>query len=688
MQQTETPPSVVRAPARERTPRRADVQGLRAVAVLLVLSYHAGLPVPGGFVGVDVFFVISGFLITGLLVDEALTTGRLRLGRFYARRARRLLPAAALTLVGVAAATVVWLPVTRWREIAGDVAATALYVVNWRLADRSVDYLAAGGAASPVQHFWSLAVEEQFYVVWPLLVVALLAVARRRGRRLSRRTLVVAVAVLGLTSLAWSVHLTHDEPARAYFVTTTRAWELAAGALLALAVPRVARLPRRWLTAAGWVGLGLVVLAAATFSGATPFPGVAAAVPVAGALLVLASGVVGAGLAPLRARVLQPVGATSYSLYLWHWPAVVVATSLADGDLPVTWGVAAVAVSVVPAVASYLLVERPLHVRWRATTRAAGALGVVCTLVGLGAAAAVHGLVTPTPATTPPGAQVLRDGGWDGPDAGMDLDTLVPSLADATQDVADLYADGCHQNSLGVEPAACTYGDPGASTVVALVGDSHAGQWQPAVREVAEDNGWRLDTYTKGSCAFTSATPWLSTIDGPYETCVEWNRAVLDTLLADPPDVVVTSNDAVEPAGDDGPLTGAAGEQAVVDGFDATWQELAAAGTRVVVLGDTPWVGIDVPECVARHTGSWASACTVGEEAAAARSGLAQQESAAGTSDVPVLDLTDRFCPDGSCPPIIGGALVWRDAHHMTATYARSLAPDVADWLVPLVGSG
>ncbi|MCR6689490.1 acyltransferase [Cellulomonas sp.] len=308
---------------------RRDVQGLRAVAVALVLAFHAGLPVPGGFVGVDVFFVVSGFLITGLIADEVARTGRLRLGRFYARRARRLLPAAALALTAVVVATLVWLPVTRWREIAGDVVATALYVVNWRLADRSVDYLAEGAAASPVQHFWSLAVEEQFYVIWPLLVVALVALARMRGRRVTRRALVVGVAVVAWASVLWSVTLTDLDPARAYFVTTTRVWELAAGALLALLAHRVVRAPAGLLRAGGWAGLALLLLAAVLLDGGTPFPGTAALLPVGGTVLVLAAGLAGPGLRPLTAGVLQPVGAASYSLYLWHWPAVVVATSLA-----------------------------------------------------------------------------------------------------------------------------------------------------------------------------------------------------------------------------------------------------------------------------------------------------------------------------------------------------------------------
>ena len=667
------------------------MQGLRAVAVLLVLAFHAGLPVPGGFVGVDVFFVLSGFLITGLVADEVARTGRLRLARFYARRARRLLPAAALTLVAVVAATALWLPVTRWRDVAGDVVATSLYVVNWRLADRSVDYLAQDAAASPVQHFWSLAVEEQFYVVWPVLVVGLVALARLRGRRVSRRALVVGVVAVGGASLAWSVWLTAADPSRAYFVTTTRAWELAAGGLLALLAHRVARLPAVALRAAGWVGLGLVVLAAFVFEPTTPFPGLAAAVPVGGTVLVLAAGIAGPGLRPLTARALQPVGATSYSLYLWHWPAVVVATALADGVPSTRDLVVAVVVSAIPAVVSYRLVERPLHTsaRLRAGTARSAVLGVVCTLVGLLAAVLLLRAIPTTPTDAdPPGARVLRDGTWTGPDAATDLDRLVPALADATQDVAELYGQDCHQNALGTEPAACTFGRADARTVVALVGDSHAGQWQPPLAAIAQDEGWRLDTYTKGSCALTTARTWLGTMQAPYDACTAWNEAVVARLLADPPDVVVVSNNRIEVAGADGALVrGRAGDEVAVAGLAATWQRLRDAGIEVVALGDTPWVGIDVPECVAQHRDTWTRDCAPDADAPLRRSGLAQQEAAARDQGVPLLDLTDRMCPDEVCPAIIGGVLVWRDVSHVTASYARTLEPELREWLLPLVPS-
>lgn len=214
---------------------RPDIEGMRAIAIGLVLVYHAGVrQLPGGFVGVDVFFVISGFLITSLLVRELESTGRISLSRFYARRAKRLLPATGLVLVATAILTWWTVSAVDWRAFGMDIVSAALYIVNWRLADRSVDYLAEDVGASPVQHFWSLAVEEQFYIVWPLLIVALAWWLRRHGRLRLRPVLTAGILAVIVPSLAYSVYLTANSPATAFFVTPTRLWELGIGALAAI----------------------------------------------------------------------------------------------------------------------------------------------------------------------------------------------------------------------------------------------------------------------------------------------------------------------------------------------------------------------------------------------------------------------------------------------------------------------
>ena len=675
--------TAVEVSTRSTRPRfRRDVQGLRAVAVLLVLAYHAGVPfVPGGYVGVDVFFVISGFLITGLIVREVEQTGRLSLRHFYARRVKRLLPATAVVFVAVAALTVLALPVTRWREIAGDVAASAGYLVNWRLADRSVDYLAEGSAASPVQHFWSLAVEEQFYIVWPLLIVALLS----SGRGRPVRRLLWGLLAITVPSFLWSIHLTAANPGAAYFVTTTRLWEMAVGALLAVAVSRVGQPSPVARRAVGWAGLGAVAYAAVAFDATTAFPGAAALVPTLGAAAVLLAGSWdGEGeVRALTPRPMQQVGALSYSLYLWHWPLVVVATAQwagQGGTLPVPTALAVVTASALPAWLTYRLVEQPFHrsrrlaVPWRAAVAGTACVAVRPAPPGVLAVAATR--VSMPSVQDAPGAAVLNPDTAVASEPTIRVTELTPSPIDAPDDVADVYADGCHQNAASPAVASCVYGDASSDVVVALVGDSHAAHWQPALALLAEEHGWRLETYTKSGCLFGDATVWLDRDSQPYTSCSEWQAQVVEDLRTTQPDVTVVSSSGryllVE---DDEPLSREESHEPLATAMAANWTALEDAGTEVLAIVDTPWLGIDAPECVAENLDD-VRACGVPRHEAMDQSGADLMATAAQrTPDADVIDLTEFICPGETCVPVVGGVLTHSDAHHLTATYARTLAP-------------
>src|SRR4051812_16225328 len=270
---------------------RPEIQGLRAVAVALVLVFHLWPDaVPGGYVGVDVFFVISGFLITSHLLREAEVSGKVRLAAFWARRARRLLPASLLVLAVSAAATAAVVPISRWDQFFGEIRASALYVQNLHLAGAAVDSLAANAPPSPVRHFWSLSTEEQFYAVWPLLVATAVALAGRGASpRRRRRAVALVLGAVVVAGLAWGIHVTATDPAAASFVTPARAWEFAAGGLLAVLAPVSAR-GDAWRAALGWTGAAAIGAAAFLYNSGTPFPGVAALLPVAGALAVLHAG--------------------------------------------------------------------------------------------------------------------------------------------------------------------------------------------------------------------------------------------------------------------------------------------------------------------------------------------------------------------------------------------------------------
>lgn len=669
---------------------RGDVEGLRAVAVGLVLLYHAGLPlVPGGFVGVDVFFVISGFLITGLLLKELERTGRISLSGFYARRAKRLLPAVAVVLGATALMVLAWVPKIRWSEIGGDLVASSLYVVNWRLADRSVDYLAEDSEPSPVQHFWSLAVEEQYYLIWPLLMIAVTWWARRRGRPLGR-SLSLGVLVVGVPSLIWSVYYTSSEPASAFFVSTTRLWELAIGAGVAIAARQLSRLPSAAAIVMGWAGVASIVASALVFSVETAWPGYNAAVPTLGTAAVIAAGLSAGRFGPaliLATPLFRWVGGLSYSLYLWHWPLIIVATAYWDG-LSVKRGLAVAAFSVIPAWLTHKLVENPFRFS-AAISRAprlALSLGANFTLAGVVAGFALMLAVpqAPTPVANAEGAGVLNDSNSGTANPGKPVDSVSPITPDpleATKDVPDLYGDGCQQRVASSEVLACEYGDPNGDTTITLVGDSKIAQWLPAFQALAQDRHWRIVTMTKSACPFAAATV---SMDGePYESCREWVDNAVAKLLDDPPDVVVTTQNSKYGTSDDGQR----GTDGMMVGLHQVWGTLNDAGIDVVALSDSPG-GKKIYACVAENRDTL-TRCAFDRGPALERTSTAllaeavdtmpdssgNEFTASGSGGVSMIDLNNEICPTEKCAPVIGNVLVYRQGTHITATYIETLAP-------------
>ncbi|WP_089158095.1 acyltransferase family protein [Micromonospora sp. NBS 11-29] len=696
---------------------RGDIEGLRAVAVLLVLVGHAAPAVlPGGFVGVDVFFVISGFLITGLLVAELRRTGRISIAGFYARRARRLLPAAGLVLLASMLLTVVALPRTRWPGTGGDVAASAAYLMNWHLADRSVDYLAGGQPPSILQHYWSLAVEEQFYLIWPLLLILVMLGAHRAHRagdgwlRTARWRLPLGLALVAVPSFAWSVAETTSDPARAYFVTTTRLWELALGggvAVLGLLVPRMPA----WLgIALAWTGLGAVAASPFVVDTATAFPGWMALLPTLGTAAVIAGGTCAGRAGPGRVLGLRPVravGAISYSLYLWHWP-LLVAADTRFGPLTQTTSLAVALASVVPAALTYRYVEDPIR-RGRIfgmRPRRALAWGAACTTLVAAAGLGLHivtqreaarlgaSLAQPNPVTgdapaPPPGAAVLGPHPRDAP-AGQPVDRVAAIQPDpllAYGDQPDIWRDHCVTQATESEVRTCVYGDPAADHTVWLVGDSHAGNWVPPMQEIARANHWRLVTYVKANCPFTSGEVADHGLR-PYPSCAQWNRTVRQRLYADRPKLVVTTNMTYVPMRDGEPVTGGGQQQLAAERQRHLWSGLSGDGFRLIVLRDTPLLtepgpagvprALNVPECVLRYRTRLTRCAVPRQTALDAGAGRAQAQAAAGLPNVSLIDLNDAICPADRCAPVIGGALVYRDSNHLTATFARTLTPRLA----------
>ncbi|GAA1151996.1 acyltransferase family protein [Ornithinicoccus hortensis] len=651
---------------------RGDIEGLRAVAVGTVLIFHVGVPfMRGGFVGVDIFFVISGFLITSLLIREATATGRISLADFYARRARRLLPAASLVLLFTAVAGWLVLPGQDRANVGTDVVAATFYVVNWALAARSVDYLAEDAAPSAVQHYWSLSVEEQFYVVWPLLIILGLFLARRTAAR-PKPLLFGLLAVVAAASFVYSVRHTAADPATAYFFTTTRIWELAIGALLAFLVVRLTRLPRGLAELLAGVGLVLTVGSAFLLTTSTPWPGSAALAPTVGAALVIAGGCASQSTVTARLLSLRPmvwIGGLSYAIYLWHWPLLVLA-KVWNPDLRIRHLALLGVLSVVLAWLTKHLVEDPIRFHAGLSAKAVRGLlfglatMLVTALVGLAVWATVPKLDPDAPVEG--ATELIADPGATDWTLREDLSAVLTTTGEVTPDPAvaaadapTYYDDDCQvlEGDPEINPD-CVYGDPDGDRTLALLGDSKMGQWFPAVEYIAEQEGWRLELYLKSACAVTE--------QGAAVDCEEFTGNVLEHFAQEgAPDVALISQGSDRTGG------------GLPEGLTAALEEISGMGTQVVVLADSPRpANGQVYTCVEENPEDF-SACAFdasGQGRDGRGSGILQD--AANELDLPFLDLNEWICPPGDrCPPVIGQTLVYRQGSHVTASYIRSLTP-------------
>ncbi len=664
------------------------------MAVLAVIAFHTGA-VTGGFVGVDVFFVISGFLITRLLWAELGHNGRVDLVGFYAARARRLLPAAGVVLVATGLAAVAILPALQARTVLDDGLASALYVGNYRFAITGTDYL-AHAAPSPFQHYWSLGVEEQFYLVWPAVLLGAVALLGR-----SRGAAVAVLAMLGAGSLWLSLTWTQTLPPWAFFSLPTRAWELAAGALIALTATAWRRLPPGFAALAGFGGLGLIGWSCLRFDQQTPYPGTAALVPVAGAVLVVAAGCS----APRRAAgrwlsvpVMRALGRLSYSWYLWHWPILVLAPVALGHPLGWAGRAAAVGGSLLLAVLTLRYVERPVRyaVGLRRSSGRSLALGSVITAAAVSAALLLPMLV---PAPVGPGQPAtaafvqpverprLIAAGASDPVAvaAAPLRTLVaasadrrqvpadlsPSLDGAAADKPDVFYNGCVRSWLEVGVPTCESGDTSSSTTVALVGDSHAAMWKPALEPVAREQHWRLSTMAKVTCPLQDLPIRSPYLGRDYTECVKWREEVMQRLAAERPRLVLLGMS--RRYGSD--FGFAAYSQTWLDSLTTLVADIrAATGARVLVLGPVPDPHSVVPVCVSGELGD-ANACAPTRAEAINADGIAAEATATRRGGGQYAELADLFCATEICPVIIDNDLVFRDDNHVTTTYARRLEP-------------
>ncbi|WGF89486.1 acyltransferase family protein [Marinivivus vitaminiproducens] len=652
--------------------RRDDIQGLRAVGALLVAVFHIWIGRVSG--GVDVFFVVSGYLLIGSLARQIERSGRVEVVTFGANLVRRLFPASLFVLAVVALLSPFVIPLTRWTPAMREIFASALYLENWQLARSAVDYLARDQLASPVQHYWAMAVQVQAMAFFALALAALGFVLRRTG--LDRRKAVLGfLAAVTLASFAYAVIRTGQNQPFTYFDTLARLWEFGLGGLVAYGLAGLV-LPSGLAWAGGWLGLALIVSCGFALEVSTGFPGWAALWPTLGACLVLlccrSDRALSAGRL-LASPPLRWVGDHSYALYLWHWPLLIFYLSwIYETHAGLVDGLVILALSLLLAWATTRLVETPFRTRRAGgpfATFAGGACAIAVILAGVlgwnmyGDARRAEQQLTFDDPGRYPGARAFDGAGTQG------RLPVLPGPLYVRLDRPASYDTGCHQDLDGAEPISCGYGASEGAPTLALVGGSHAAQWLPGLVEALKGTPWRIVTFTKSACLFSVTDPGQ---DESYkDACAEWNANVMARLQAIKPAAVFTTSTRT-----------ATGEEIVPAGYVETWDRLKSWGIDVIGVRDTPWMGFDVAECV-DVKGRDHPVCNRPRDVMLARQD--PLDAIARLDSLKRIDLTRYFCDERTCPPVAGNVMIYYDTNHVSATYMRTLADDLRERLMPLL---
>ncbi len=705
------------SPRAARSPFRPDIQGLRALAVVAVVLNHAKVGAfSGGFVGVDVFFVISGFLITQLLLYEAQHTGTISSMQFYGRRARRILPAATVVLVTTVLVSVGLLGFVQSSSVISDSVWSTFFAANIHFGHVGTDYFATDNPASPIQHFWSLAVEEQFYLVWPLLLLLLLGgLARWRDRRtptagrpepladgryaLPVGRILVGLGVLGGASLAYSIIVTEHDPTAAYFSTSARAWELSVGAICAVLVPAISETPA-WLRAVmAWVGLAAVTWSIFHYTALTAFPGKAALLPVLGTGLMIAGGAGTITVGPkalLSRKGCQLMGDWSYSFYLWHWPFLIIAAGYLQRPLSqyetVLLLIAALGVSAL----TYEHVENPFRRGRLLAARPVPSVllypaAIVTTLVAcLVAHEAVLRQIAES-STAPPisismspsSGEAGRRDPQGGPDPAVELvrasvvaarngeaipGQLTPALLDLNGDVADVGA--CdYENPVRT---LCPRGDVRGVKSLVVFGDSHGRAWIPAIDRIAKREGYVAHYLVKPGCTAAQMVP--DTGYGAFQGCLDWRLWAIGAIKSLRPDVLLVANDV--PSG----IIGPRGERVSGDselasafqiGLTKSMADLRDHVGRIVIIGDVPGVDKFPAPCLSAHGADLGDCAFPRSVRSKLNFHAARLVAAAGGYQF--VNPIPWFCADDLCPSVVGSTVTYRDPEHITTEYAAQL---------------
>ncbi|MFE6287602.1 acyltransferase family protein [Streptomyces sp. NPDC057877] len=645
---------------------RPDIQGLRAVAIMMVVAMHCGiLDIHGG---VDVSFVLSGFLIGSQLLAEIDKTGKVSLSKFWARRFRRLAPAMTVTIIGTAILSWVFASPLRFRDYVTDGFSAALSIMNWRLVETGTDYFANDGSQSPYQHFWSLGIEEQFYVVAPIALVALVWTSRKIFRNRALVALFLIAVVGGSFYLGYTK--TSENQPLAYFSTHTRIWEIALGVLLALSAPLLSRMNTALAAFLTWVGLGTTLVTGLLITEHTPLPGYAVAGPLLGAALIIAGGCAAPRLGAeklLDNPVFNSIGNVSYGWYLWHWPILILWPNIIEREFTYQDRLRVAVVSLALAYLMHYAVERRFRNNTQLVARPWKGIFVGGTATAGTAGAMAFAMVVPLNIATPT-TVASGDSGYNG-EASVKTAVTQTQLSTAVQGTLAKSPDdhtnyGCIDNTevdTFVMRDNCIIGDPQGKKSLVIIGDSHAWQWGDAFNELGKSLNVKVVTMAKGGCS-----PEVYAIKNPelnrrYTECDSWRKTAFEEIEKVKPDVIVVTNRTRREATE-------AGAKEAFKVFEGT-------GAELVYITDTPQPGTNVPDCLATHIDD-ISACNPAQGKAIEYPDFrAMEQRVAEAHGAAIIETLPAFCADGVCPTVIADQVVYFDSSHITAGYAKSLVP-------------
>lgn len=646
---------------------RPELEGVRAVAALLVAVYHIWIGSVSG--GVDVFFIVSGYLITTSLVARMERDGQIDFLENLLGLAKRLFPLAFTVLLVTALLSILLLPQASWKQTIAEYFASIFYFQNWQLANSAVDYLAQNNTASPLQHFWALSIQGQFYVTWPLIITAVYLLAKRIFKTPVRKTLLAGLLIIFAVSLSYSIYMTNANQPWAYFDTFARAWEFSLGGILALLISYL-RFPEFISWTMGWLGLAIICLTGLLLPVSTVFPGYAALLPTTGVIFIIIAADNSGKFSVqqlLSSKLFLYLGSISYGFYLWHWPLLTFYYAYFQTEsVSLLGGMAILSLAFLLSAATIRVVEAPVRgLNVRQSKKKVGkvlvALMVPALVVGVSWNALVQAGMNEVYAVEDyPGAGVVSGNIIPAEDV-----EPLPSPLTAEVDLPVFYGDKeCSSYGKSSDVKTCSYGETeNPSSVIALVGGSHSGHWFPALEVIAQELEFQLDVYIKDACRFTT-----DDLGGALtEACMEWNEKVTDSLLENPPDLIFTTANVQE-------------EGFVPAGYIEKWESFEGV-TEIIAVRDNPKMPQDIPLCIEKTPG----------ECSAPRDEMLSEnvpwEHTEGLPDnVSFADLSDFFCDDEVCHAVVGNVLVYRDRHHLTTLYSETLGPVLKPYLEEVLG--